>query len=155
MALTATAPPHLLTNLKKSLTLKNSCKVVAANPNRVNIYLDKKMRMSNHHAYESYDRILLPIANRLFVERENYPMTIIYMKLKYCGYSYGIFERILKDNQYVGETNDPAARLFAQFHAPQTKQMKKSILSEIKKTDSRIRVLFATSALGMGWMHLM
>ena len=82
----------------------------------------------------------VPIANRLFVERENYPMTIIYMKLKYCGYSYGIFERILKDNQYVGETNDPAARLFAQYHVPQTKQMKKSILSEIKKSDSRIRV---------------
>ena len=82
----------------------------------------------------------VPIANRLFVERENYPMTIIYMKLKYCGYSYGIFERVLKDNQYVGETNDPAARLFAQCHVPQTKQMKKSILSEIKKPDSRITV---------------
>lgn len=108
------------------------------------------MRLSNHHAYESYDRILLPIANQLSVERENYPMTIIYMKLKYCGYSYGLFERVLKDDQYVGKTTNPAARLFAQFHAPQTKQMKKSIISEIKKPDSRIRVLFATSALGMG-----
>ena len=150
IALTATAPPLLLKNLKQSLSLKSDCKTVAANPNRVNIYFDKKLRMSNHHAYESYDRILLPIANELSVQREKYPMTIIYLKLKYCGYAYGLFERILKDKQYVGETNDPAARLFAQFHAPQTKRMKKNIISEIKEEHSRIRVLFATSALGMG-----
>ena len=77
-------------------------------------------------------------------------MTIIYLKLKYCGYAYGLFERVLQQKQFVGESKDPAARLFAQFHAPQTKRMKKSIISEIKKENSRIRVLFATSALGMG-----
>ena len=76
-------------------------------------------------------------------------MTVIYMKLKYCGYAYGLFERVLKEKQYVGKTNDPAARLFAQFHAPQTNEMKKSIISEIKKQNSRIRVIFATFALGM------
>lgn len=77
-------------------------------------------------------------------------MTIIYLKLKYCGYAYGLFERILADKQFVGGTKDPSGRLFAQFHAPQTKRMKKSIISEIKEENSRIRVLLATSALGMG-----
>jgi superfamily II DNA helicase RecQ len=57
---------------------------------------------------------------------------------------------VLKEKQYVGETNDPAAKLFAQFHAPQTNEMKKNIISEIKKRNSQIRVIFATSALGMG-----
>ena len=150
MALTATAPPHLLRDLKQSLRLKNDCKIVTRNPNRVNIYLDKKVRLSNHHGNESYDRILEPIANELAIQRENYPMTIIYLKLKYCGYAYSLFERILKDKQCVGETSEPTARLFAQFHAPQTSRMKKDILSEIKKEQSRVRVLFATSALGMG-----
>ena len=42
------------------------------------------------------------------------------------------------------------ARLFALFHSPQTSQMKKELIEEIKKKDSRVRVLFATSALGMG-----
>jgi len=60
-------------------------------------------------------------------------MTIIYLKLKYCGYAYGLFERILKDKQCVGDTSEPAARLFAQFHAPQTSRMKKDIISETKK----------------------
>ena len=101
MALTATAPPHLLTNLKQSLSLQKGCKVVAANPNRSklwsNIYYDKKVRMSNHHGYESYDTIVIPIANELALQREKYPMTIIYLKLKYCGYVYTLFERILQD----------------------------------------------------------
>ena len=150
MALTATAPPQMLKNLKHSLSLKTDCKVIAANPNRSNIYLEKKVRMSNHHGYEGFDQILVPIANDLALKRERYPMTIIYLKLKYCGYAYGLFERILADKQFVGETKDPSGRLFAQFHAPQTKRMKKSIISEIKEENSRIRVLFATSALGMG-----
>ena len=150
MALTATAPPHLLTNLKQSLPLQKGCKVVAANPNRSNIYYDKKVRMSNHHGYESYDTIVIPIANELALQREKYPMTIIYLKLKYCGYVYTLFERILQDKQFVGDSKDPAARLFAQFHAPQTKRMKKSLIAEVKKENSRVRVLFATSALGMG-----
>lgn len=150
MALTATAPPHMLTNLKQSLSLQKGCKVVAANPNRSNIYYDKKMRMSNHHGFESYDTIVIPIANELAMQREKYPMTIIYLKLKYCGYVYSLFERILQDKQFVGDTKDPAARLFAQFHASQTKRMKKSLIAEVKEENSRVRVLFATSALGMG-----
>ena len=72
------------------------------------------------------------------------------MKLKYCGYTYGLFEKVLNEKQYVGETNDPAARLFTQFHAPQTNEMKNSIITEIKKQNSRIRVIFATFMLGLG-----
>ena len=53
---------------------------------------------------QSYDKILVPIANKLAIQRENYPVTIIYLKLKYCGYAYGLFERVLKDKQCVGET---------------------------------------------------
>ena len=150
MALTATAPPHLLTSLKESLSLNTACQFISANPNRMNIYFDKKVRMSSHHGMVSYEEILLPIANELALKREKYPMTIVYLKLKYCGYANGLFERILQDNQFVGETKEPSGRLFAQFHAPQTTRMKKSIIAEIKKADSRIRVLFAASALGMG-----
>ena len=69
---------------------------------------------------------------------------------KSIGYAYGLFERILADKQFVGKTKDPSGRLFAQFHAPQTKRMRKGTISEIKEENSRIRVLFATSALGMG-----
>lgn len=150
MALTATAPPHLLRDLKQRLRLKNECKIVAQNPNRVNRYPNKKVCLSKYHGNEGYDRILGPIAHELTIQRENYPMTIVYLKLKNCGNAYGSFERILGDKQYVGETSEPPARLFAQFHAPQTSRIKKDILSGIKNENPRMRVLFATSALGMG-----
>ena len=61
-----------------------------------------------------------------------------------------MFERVLEGKQFVGETTDPVARLFAQFYAPETTRMKKSIIAEIKKEDSHTRVLFAISAVGMG-----
>jgi superfamily II DNA helicase RecQ len=149
VALTATAPPYMVDNIKKSLCMVNP-KVVSANPNRINIYLNKKIRKANCYGYEGYDNILMPIASELYVQREQYPMTVIYMKLKYCGYVYSLFERVLGDRQYVGETRDPSSRLFVQFHAPQTNLMKKEIIHEMKRKDSRIRVIIATSALGMG-----
>ena len=97
----------------------------------------------------SYENILLPISQKLIHERENFPMTIIYMKLKYCGIAYALFERVIRD-KFVGEDQSPCARLFCQFHAPQTSKTKKEILSEIKRHNSRIHVIFATTALGMG-----
>ena len=59
-----------------------------------------------------------------------YPLTIIYMPLKWCGFVYQIFERILGVNQYypTGSIPIPKNRLFAQYHAPQTDTMKEEIL---------------------------
>ena len=78
-------------------------------------------------------------------------MTIIYLKLKYCGYAYNLFNKVLKDSQYVGGgSRNPSSRLFCQYHAPQTKTMKETIVQEIVKDSSRIRVIFATTALRIG-----
>ncbi|XP_057296121.1 uncharacterized protein LOC130625055 [Hydractinia symbiolongicarpus] len=96
LALTATASPHHITSLVKSLNM-STAKVIRVNPNRKNIFLDKKIRKSNASGFESYENILLPIANSL----------------------------------------------------NSTKAMKQIIIKEISK-NSRIRVIFATTALGMG-----
>lgn len=149
LALTATAPPQTVSLLKEILVMP-SPKVVTVYPNRKNIFLNKGYRLDSCYGFESYERILKPIALELQSKRENYPMTIIYMKLKYCGYAYRLFEEIIGRNQYVCENPQPNCRLFAQFHAPQTDQMKSEILEEIKNETSNIRVIFATSALGMG-----
>lgn len=108
------------------------------------------MRLGNNFGKDSYSAILEPIAEELAMQHENYPMTIIYLKLKYCGCAYAVFEQVLGENQFVGNTTEPKGRLFAQFHSPQTDRMKKELISEIKQEDSRVRVLFATAALGMG-----
>ncbi|XP_057297650.1 ATP-dependent DNA helicase RecQ-like [Hydractinia symbiolongicarpus] len=143
------ASPHHITSLVKSLNM-STAKVIRVNPNRKNIFLDKKIRKSNASGFESYENILLPIANSLNSVREQFPMTIIYMKLKYCGLAFNLFERILSTFQYVGFEKTPSSRLFCQYHAPQTKAMKQIIIKEISKKNSWIRVIFATTALGMG-----
>ena len=130
--------------------MDSDMKIINKNPNRENVFLDKKIRLPNQYGTASYEEILKPIAEELLQRQEKYPMTIVYLKLKYCGFAYQLFNRILEDCQFVGDDKEPCSRLFAQFHAPQTSRMKVDILNEIKKESSRIRVLFATTALGMG-----
>ncbi len=150
LALTATAPPSVIRMLIQSLCMDLNVKVINKNPNRENVFLDKRIRLPNQYGTTSYEQILEPIAQDLLQQREKYPMTIVYMGLKYCGFAYQLFNRILADSQFVGDDKEPSSRLFGQFHAPQTPHMKADILTEIKKKSSRLRVVFATTALGMG-----
>ena len=55
------------------------------------------------------------------------------MNLKWCGFAYKLFDKILGDNQYYpsGAKAIPENRIFSQFHAPQTTKMKKHILKEL------------------------
>lgn len=82
----------------------------------------------------------------------DYPITIVYLPLKWCGFAYALFSSILLKQQYYPE-NAPALpqyRLFGQFHAPQTDEMKEEILHQLTSSNSVIRVVFATVAMGMG-----
>ena len=106
--------------------------------------------MSDTYGYESYENVLRPIAESLLRETVQYPLTIIYMKLKYCGFAYYLFDQILNENQYHEQGNGPPIHLFAQSHSQKTTRMKKEIIAEIRKEVSIIRVVFATTALGMG-----
>ena len=81
-----------------------------------------------------------------------HPLTIIYIPLKWCGFAYKLFESVLGSLQYYppGSLQIPENRLFAQFHASQTTQMKDQILHHICSPISIVRVIFATVAIGMG-----
>ena len=118
-------------------------------PNRKNIFLSVEKRLPDIYGMKTYEKILRPIAEELSTTKEKYPMTVIYLGLKYCGYAFRLFDLMIKD-QFVSEDLSSVSRLFTQFHAPATKAVKDEILNEIKKTQSRIRVIFATAALGMG-----
>ena len=95
---------------------------------------------------------MTPVAQGLCEKLIRYPLTIIYIPLKWCGFGYKIFESVLGSSQYYpkGSLPIPENRLFAQFHSPQTSQMKDEILKQLCSEESRIRVIFATVALGMG-----
>ena len=94
----------------------------------------------------------MPIAKDLLKKKNEYPITIVYVPLRLCGFAYKLFEYVLGVEQYfpIGCLPIPSNRLFAQFHAPQTNQMKEEILKQLCSQCSIIRVVFATVAIGMG-----
>jgi ATP-dependent DNA helicase RecQ len=149
VAMTATASKDDRESIKKSLGLK-TCADVIGNPDRTNIMYEKHFR--GEPDVDSLVRILSPIAEDLLKERINYPLTIIYIPLKWCGFAYKIFESVLGNSQYfpTGSMPVPENRLFAQFHSPQTQEMKDVILKQLCSSESTVRVVFATVALGMG-----
>ena len=147
--MTATASKHDRECIKKFLGLK-SCVEIIGNPDRTNITYKKHLRIGPD--IDSFTSILTPIAAG-WMKQLNYPLTIIYIPLKRCQFAYKLFEFVLGCNQYYpkGAMPIPENRLFAQFHSPQTKEMKDEVLKQLTcPTGSIIRVVFATVALGMG-----
>lgn len=102
----------------------------------------------------SQPSILYPIAKDLKTELADYPLTLIYLPLKWCGYAFKLFLDILGDASYfpVNAEKIPENCLFGQFHAPQTEQTKQQMLKQLtcKSRNSTIRVVFATIAIGIG-----
>ena len=76
----------------------------------------------------------------------------MYLPLEWCGFAYKYFESHLAQQQYYpsNAASLPENRLFAQYHAPQTSTMKDQILTELASPTSKVRVIFATIAMGMG-----
>ena len=76
----------------------------------------------------------------------------MYLPLKLCAFAYKMFEHSLGIEQYYppGCNATPAYRLFAQFHAPQTTEMKEEILKQLCSHASIVRVVFAPVAIGIG-----
>ena len=145
VALTASAPPKQLSLLTDALFLQNPLKVVG-NLDRPNIYIGIHRRKASSLGSESYESILRLLKQNV----THYPLTIIYLPLRWCGYAFKLFEQILQEKSYLPEnTIDPRHRIFAQFHAAQTEIMKQEILDELTSAESIIRVVFATVALGL------
>ena len=101
-----------------------------------------------------FDELLNPIGIDLKEKKVDYPITILYLPLRWCGFSFKLFQKQLGDDQYYSPVDPvdkkPENRLFAQYHAPQTRTMKDLILKELSSPSSTVRVLFATVAMGMG-----
>ena len=99
LALTATAPKKNCDSLTKALNLEKPC-IVKADLDRPNIFLHKEKRKAASSGVDSYDSILYPIAKDLKKKLADYPLTLIYLPLKWCGYAFKLFLDILGDASY-------------------------------------------------------
>ena len=148
-ALIATANFMDRVDIEQSLHMSKPVEIIG-NPDRRNIFYSKILRGSDELL--SYEAILRPIADQLLEDKVNYPLTINYLPLRWCGFAYKLFERILGKTLYYppGSVPNPERRLFAQYHAPQTLAMKKIIMQQLKSKCSTLQIVFATVAIGMG-----
>ena len=153
IALTATANLMIRVQIKHSLNMKSSVEIIG-NPDRRNIFYSKELR--DGEELVSYEMILKPIAMKLIKLKVNYPPTIIYLPLRWCGFAYKLFDRVFGKAQYYPDETDsiPEKRLFAQYNAPQTSAMKEMILVQISSESSIIRIVFATVAIRIGLIYL-
>ena len=148
MLFTATAPPSARRDILKSLNM-DSPTTVEVNPNRKNITYVKIFRPPSQETKDHLDNILKKILSDLMTERENYPQTLIYTDTDCIAYCYWYAERTVGEAMYIGE-HCPENRIFGQYHSEYTQKMKEHIVSELCKEDSKLRLVFATVALGMG-----
>ena len=153
IAMTATANKQDRKCIKDSLGLLDSFELVA-NPDRKNIFYEKLFRHGQD--IDAFEDICRPIAHGLLQMKVAYPLTIIYMPLKWCGFIYRLFESVLGADQYYppGSLALPKNRLFAQFHAPQTAKMKEEILEQLNFQSSKIRVVLLQLLLEWGWIFV-
>ena len=149
VALTATASKVDVSGIKESLNLKKPLEVIG-NPNRPNIFYKRVFRKGDDVDFT--DLCQWPMACELKEKKVDYPITIMYLPHRWCGFSFQFFQKHLGNEQYYPSSADalPENRLFAQYHAPQTAAMKEQVLRELSANKSKVRVVFATVAMGMG-----
>ena len=82
----------------------------------------------------------------------SYPVTVVYVNnLESLGYCYQYIENLLQEDAYNPRTEkSPENRIFAQYHKDYTTRMKDHIVKELRKPTPKLRLIFATVALGMG-----
>ena len=139
--------------MKGNLQIKDPF-ILVGNLDRPNIFICKSKRRPSSFGAESYNDILLPIAEEVKLKLIDYPLTIVYLPLKWCGYAFKFFLDVLGEKSYFPENcvRSPENCLFAQYHTPQTDRMKDEILKQLtgSSKESKIHVVFATVAIGIG-----
>ena len=119
--------------------------IVVTNPDRINIFLGKKKKDSNMDITRTMEDIYMPECQRLSAERHNYPVTVIYMPLQFCGDASDVCFSLFDNKVNLENT------LFGILYSQQDDKVKTTILDELKKEDPRIRLIFCSAALGMGF----
>ena len=104
VAFTATACKEDIMAIKEYLYFKNPLEIVA-NPNRPNIMYKKIFRKGNN--VDFYKELLKPMANDLKKSKAAYPLTILYLPLKWCSFAYKYFEKQLCHEQYHHTGSEP------------------------------------------------
>lgn len=157
VALTATAARKSQLQIAEELRMINPL-IISASPDRANLFIQVKARQpstgSDHDPYDSIDYVIDPFIKELVVLKGSFPKTVVFgASLKWLGYCH---HRTLNALYESGPTEKPPcvtdwhSELVAQYHAPQTNDMKELIMKDYADNDGKLRLLFASEAFSMG-----
>ncbi|KAK6191080.1 hypothetical protein SNE40_002828 [Patella caerulea] len=88
------------------------------NPDRQNIFIEKKSRLPNLRKYEKFDDLIHPVSAELKELKSEFPVTIVYVDSLEClYYCYNFIEKAVGKDGYVGIDQTPENRIFAQYQS--------------------------------------
>jgi len=145
MELTATATRATFEIIKERLSLHNLV-VIGVSPDRPDIFLSLAPLME-------LDMLVDTLCNGLKEERINFPKTLVFCRS--CTECTDLYEAIL-DKLGTAVTEPPRYpnflefRLVSMYTRPSKSSYKELVLSLFRNTQSKLRVLIATTAFSMG-----
>ena len=92
VALAATASKTDVSVIKESLNLKKPLEVIG-NPNRPNIFYKRAFRKGDD--VDFFTDLLKPMACELKEKEVDYPITIMCLPLRWCGFAFKFFQKHL------------------------------------------------------------
>ena len=95
--------------------------------------LASKNRSSNQNIEASYEEILEPLLQGLRIRNHDIPRTIVYTKLRWCGFGHNSAYELLGPDMYISP-GDLSTSFVAHFHAPQAPKIK------VKKLSNQVKV---------------
>lgn len=149
IGLTATATNFTKKKIAESLGFIDPI-IIEVNPDRPNIFLSSSTRPS--HGEEKVSSVLEPLLSELQCKRLACPLTVVYGKLETISTCYAYFSDKMRNYQYepIGASPIARNRLFTQFHAQYPEEERQRIVEELVTGNSKLRVVFATVAFGIG-----
>ena len=147
VALTATLTSDQLKLLPVQMGYQN-VKVIQETPDRANIYLDLGLKESNIDVLTTYEQIYEPLCLALRFEEEP-PVTLLYMPMEYINRAMRFCFKLFELDEDTTIFN-PTVKFCAMF-SKQDIGIVKEFFAQFRSETPRLRLIFCTSTLGMGF----
>lgn len=121
ITMTATATVNMQKEISRALCMKRFS-TISTNVDRRNVKIVVTRRLPStggqNTPEDAFDNVMGPFLDQLYQDVDRYPRTIVYSKLKWCGYGYSLAKR------KALELNNPRlVQRVSQFHASCTERV--------------------------------
>ena len=143
LALSGSITTSLSKRLPQILGLVNPVRV-ELNPHRPNIFLKLVRKEQDCDTLAGYEHIFRKEIDTLYVDPDNYPVTLCFIPYQYMSAALGYCEH------KFGEPNLDNS-VYGALYSRQDQEVTDEILRQLKSNDPRMRLVFTSSVSGMGF----